>query len=141
MFAGTSALFRDFSFQSLIGVLGNWFLLAAFVLYVAGLWKLFQKSGVKSWKALIPGLREYELSRCAGREPEGRVLSVMAVLTILVSLIPSLGNFTFSGDDPEAAFDQAMHLFLIVTVISIPSMMVEIIYRLRVWAAWWKSTA
>ena len=99
LFADTSALFRDFSFQRLMSVLGNWFMLAIFVLYVAGLWKLFQKSGVKSWKALIPGLREYKLSRCAGREPEGRILFAMAILTVILNLIPSFANFKFSADE------------------------------------------
>ena len=42
-------------------------------LYMAGVWGLLQKSGLHSWQALIPGVREYQLARCAGREPEGRV--------------------------------------------------------------------
>ena len=134
LFAGTSALFREFSFRSLLSVLGNWFLLVIFVLYVAGLWKLFLKSGVKSWKALIPGLREYELSRCAGREPEGRVLFVMAMLTIILSLIAIFANFRIPTGDPEASFEVAMNLVLTVTVIFIPIMMVEVIYRFRVWS-------
>ena len=36
------------------------------LLYLAGLWKLLEKSGVKGWWALIPGARDYQLARCAG---------------------------------------------------------------------------
>ena len=32
------------------------------ILYVAGLWGMFKKSGVKSWHSLIPALREYQLA-------------------------------------------------------------------------------
>ena len=55
-------------------------------LYYAGLWAMFLKSGLKGWWALIPGAREYQLARCAGREPEGRVYSVTsAALTVIGS--------------------------------------------------------
>ena len=55
------------------------FSIAIMVLLMAGVWRLLQKSGLKGWWALIPGAREYQLSRCAGREPEGRVYSVVTV--------------------------------------------------------------
>ncbi|MBR0397888.1 MAG: hypothetical protein IJI10_06410 [Eubacterium sp.] len=57
------------------------------ILMIAGSWKLLEKSGLKGWWALIPGAREYQLSRCAGREPEGRVWSVITVLKWVVNLI------------------------------------------------------
>ena len=46
------------------------------LLFIIGEWGLLQKSGLKGWWALIPCAREYQLARCAGREPEGRILSV-----------------------------------------------------------------
>ena len=46
------------------------------LLFIVGEWGLLQKSGLKGWWALIPCAREYQLARCAGREPEGRILSV-----------------------------------------------------------------
>lgn len=46
-------------------------------LYILGAFKLFEKSGIESWWALIPWAREYQLSRCANREPEGRVYCVL----------------------------------------------------------------
>ena len=31
------------------------------VLFMAGLWRMFEKSGLQGWWALIPGAREYQL--------------------------------------------------------------------------------
>ena len=50
------------------------------VLYIVGLWRLFMKSGIPGWWALIPCAKEYQLSRCAGREPEGKVLVTFSFL-------------------------------------------------------------
>ncbi len=50
----------------------HWFLIIMRGLYILGAWKLLQKSGLAGWWALIPWAREYQLSRCAAREPEGR---------------------------------------------------------------------
>ncbi|MBQ9332694.1 MAG: hypothetical protein IJS11_07070, partial [Oscillospiraceae bacterium] len=56
------------------------------ILYVAGLWGMFKKSGVKSWHSLIPALREYQLACCAGRETEGRVFSVLGLVKTVLSV-------------------------------------------------------
>ncbi len=56
------------------------------ILYVAGLWGLFKKSGVKSWYSLIPALREYQLACCAGRETEGRVFSVLGLVKTVLNV-------------------------------------------------------
>ena len=63
------------------------------ILFMVGLWKMFEKSGVKGWWALIPGAREYKLACCAGREPEGRVYSVLTVAALLLNGILSLVYF------------------------------------------------
>ena len=49
------------------------------LLYIIGLWKLFEKSGIKGAWALLPGARQYQLARCAGRESEGRGYSLSTV--------------------------------------------------------------
>ena len=56
-------------------------------LFIAGAWGLLQKSGIPGWWALIPCAREYQLARCAGREPEGRKTSVLSFLIILGHLL------------------------------------------------------
>ena len=73
----------DFTWMKLLYILRDSFLgssgpirIVASVLYMAGVWRLLEKSDLKGWWALIPCAREYQLSRCAGREPEGRVASL-----------------------------------------------------------------
>ena len=73
----------EFTWMKLLYILRDSFLgssgpirIVASVLYMAGVWRLLEKSDLKGWWALIPCAREYQLSRCAGREPEGRVASL-----------------------------------------------------------------
>lgn len=56
------------------------------LLYLAGLWAVLCKSGVKGWWALVPCARHYKLGLCAGREPEGRTLAVLDFLIIATGL-------------------------------------------------------
>ena len=62
-------------------------LIALRALYIAGIWKVLEKSGVKGWFALIPGACEYQMGRCGGREQDGRTLSVLAVLNRLIAIL------------------------------------------------------
>ncbi len=102
--------------------------IALTLLYAAGRWMLFQKSGLKGWKALIPGLREYELSRCAGREPEGRVLAALDIFSILLALVPVI--FSIRVDDTETA----LTVIVIIGVLSVPPLMADVIYNYRIWS-------
>ena len=61
----------------------SWVFIIATALYYVGVWKMLEKSGIKGWWALIPGAREYQMARCAGRESEGRMWSVFTVLATL----------------------------------------------------------
>ena len=81
-----------FTSQELLTYLANSFFGGAWpmgtvtgLLVVIGEWGLLQKSGLKGWWSLIPCAREYQLARCAGREPEGRILSVMEFGRIAVN--------------------------------------------------------
>ena len=59
----------------------SWTSIVGGIMYIAGLWRIFEKSGIQGWWALVPCYKEYQLGRCAGREPEGRTLFLMACLT------------------------------------------------------------
>jgi len=65
------------------------------ILYIVGLWKIFKKSGVKPWHALIPFVGDYEVAKIADREKSGRVIMVTAVLvkiyTLAVEIMTELG--------------------------------------------------
>ena len=56
------------------------------ILFIIGLGKMLQKSGVKPWWALVPCIRNYMLAKCADKEEEGRVLAVIDLIDILATL-------------------------------------------------------
>ena len=68
------------------------------VLFIAGEWRILTKSSLKGWWALIPCARDYQLSRCAGREPEGRVLLVSEITRILLNAVMILDEGRQLGD-------------------------------------------
>lgn len=93
------------------------------LLFVLSLWKMFQKSGIKSWWALIPWAREYQLSRCAGREQEGRMWSISAFgLTVL-----ELCAMYVSMEEMSAGT-------VVITLLTGMDLLVYIIYSLRVFS-------
>ncbi len=61
----------------------GWYNTTTGILFLAGLWMIFEKCGVPGWKALIPVYRYYKLGQCAGREREGRTLALIyALITV-----------------------------------------------------------
>ena len=100
-------------------------------LYILGLWMMLKKSGVKSWWALIPGARDYQIARCAGREPEGRIFSVTSVCLIVLQIIMLLvGYYEESNANVENTSSQMM----ILTVLNITVGLINWIYALRVFS-------
>ncbi len=95
------------------------------VLYVVGLWGVMTKSGIKGWWALIPFARDYQLSRCAGREPEGRVYSVAGAALTFISIITYL--------IPDST-DSISSIELLLVVLSIPLGITCLIYGIRIWS-------
>ena len=95
------------------------------ILYVAGLWGMFQKSGLKGWYALIPVYREYELALCAGREVEGRVFSLMALAKVVISASMVLLDYT-----AEQVTQSTIGILL--TIGSLVVILVYAVYLIRV---------
>ena len=83
--------------------------LFARILYLIGLWKLFEKCGLKGWLALIPFVRLYELALCADRELEGRSLLFAEGLAVLCGIASE-----FVTDGTEAFFACVLAMFLVV---------------------------
>ena len=68
--------------------------MALYALYMVGLWKLFEKSGLEGWWALVPFARDYQLARCAGRESEGPVYSLSSFGLTMLNVIMLFLNRT-----------------------------------------------
>ena len=113
------------------------FEIALSALLMAGIWRLLQKYGIKGWWALIPGAREYQLSRCAGREPEGRVYSVVTVSLLLLAIVTDvlipLGIDGLTEEEmTEMLMQKPWMTFMAIAVI--PLAITQFIYGIRVWS-------
>ncbi len=97
------------------------------VLLMAGLWKMFEKSGLKGWWALFPGAREYQLSRCAGRESEGRGWSIAIIALTVVNVISTLTN---QGESAQTVGV----LDIIVVSVDVAIIIAQIVYSIRVYS-------
>ena len=102
-------------------------------LYMAGVWRLLQKSGLQGWWALIPGAREYRLSQCAGREPEGRVYSVLAVADIALLLALQF-LLTDALDFETSSIDEVMNRLILITLAMVCLAFARTVYGIRVWS-------
>ena len=96
-------------------------------LYIAGAWGVLKKSGNKPWYALIPWVREYQLSRCAGREPEGRVFSTVSLFITILLVVSHLTQF-----DPDNREMVQLAGFLLVCIVAL--MLVHFIYNIHVFS-------
>ena len=102
-------------------------------LFIAGVWALLQKSGLKGWWALIPGAREYQLSRCAGREPEGRVYSIVSVALTAISVFSFFLRVNVDAMEDSGFLDYFVNNILVLSIIAVPLEITRFIYKIRVW--------
>ena len=93
-------------------------------LYMAGVWGILVKSGLEGWWELIPGARDYQLARCAGRESEGKVYSLSGVAMIALNLI-TMFALTITEDSTG--------LVMLILVLEFALWLVRFVYSLRVW--------
>ena len=94
-------------------------------LYIAGVWKVLEKSGVRGWNALIPWVREYKLACCANREPEGRIYCLTDFGVTLFSVLARVTGMS-SGTNGNTS----NLMMVLLTVV----MLVEIIYAARIFS-------
>lgn len=97
------------------------------ILYIIGAWLLLKKSGLNPVWSLVPWAREYQLSRCANREPEGRVYSFLSFLITILSMIMVL----LQGDSFNKQMTSLAPLIL-VGIITI--MIIHVIFNIRIYA-------
>ena len=136
--------FLDFFFNLAFGTTG-WLGIVCTALQMIGLWKMFEKSGIKGWWALIPAAREYQEGRCAGREQEGRTLSILTALTTLlnVSGVVPLILLSHSGMSIDTAtaiigvFTLALSLATFIYSIRVCSGLIEVYGVRKRWLWLW----
>ena len=96
------------------------FFSAMAVLYLIGLWKIFEKCGVRGWWALVPIARAYKLALCSDRELEGRTLTVLEAVNTLLRIA-------------NVFFDSAADASIVYALITLLLMLVDIVYTARVY--------
>ena len=119
------------------------FTIVTSLLYMVGLWKMFEKSGVRGWWALVPGAREYQLSRCAGRESEGRGWSITAVAMTVSAVVSQIvvptsnSEYVSATDIVMMTVDLALAVTQLVFAIRVYSGLIEVYGVRRRWMWLW----
>ena len=126
------------------GVRG-WVSILLTVLWMIGIWRILEKSGLKGWWALIPCAREYQIARCAGREPEGRVLSVFFFISRILHSFRVLPwtMFVKAGMSQDTAtllsgvLEVSVGLVIFVYTIRVFGGLIEVYGRRKIWMVLW----
>ena len=106
----------------------SWYQIVIRILYMAGVWRILKKSGLKGWWALVPWAREYMIARCAHREPEGRnycVISFALDMSDILMLI--LTNGSIKVEDLSS-------LVVAILIIRLSLELVRWVFALRVFS-------
>ena len=120
--------FKDFFFKLFFGTT-DWIFAIVSLLQMIGLWKMFEKSGVKGWWALIPAAREYQMGRCAGREQEGRLLCIFTVLSRLLNVL-GIAPFVFLSRSVMSQDAAGTLLEVLTFALALP----VLIYSIRIYS-------
>ena len=116
------------------------FFLVTGLLFLFGMWGIFQKCGIKGWYALIPCIREAKTGEAAGMEKEGRVAAFLAGLTTVLGVIDLFQPEIETGGYIFTLFD-VVHIFLTliqtVYMIRIYLALTEVFDRKKKWIVLW----
>ena len=132
------SVFTVFFFQQSAG---NIMYITLDVLYIAGMYGVFQKCGLKGWYALFPCLREDKFGEIVGMEKEGRIMAMLHGLEIILG---EASLILYGTEDSNATgfFIIAVILFLIslpkfIYMIRLSSALCEVFDRKKRWTILW----
>lgn len=106
-------------------------------LFTAGCWFLFKKCGSQGWKALIPCYKFYAFGECAGREPEGRVVFILEILSMPLNMIMALSPETESAGLLISLLILTIGIINIIYQIRLYLGIVEVFNRRKIWVILW----
>ena len=101
------------------------------LLYIAGLWGMFRKSGIDSRWALVPCVKELKLGQAAGLEREGRVAMVARGVTILTAILLEILEAVLEGMNGEKAV-RLTNLTLFIQIIGVVANLALLVYLIRI---------
>ncbi|MBR1558644.1 MAG: ABC transporter ATP-binding protein [Clostridia bacterium] len=102
--------------------------IAVSALWLIGLYRILEKSGIKGWWAFVPFARYYQLSRCANREQEGRGLTVAIFLMTVLNVFTIAINWTVEAEASVSGLD------LLLTVLIFTLLIVIFMYNFRIYS-------
>jgi ABC-type multidrug transport system ATPase subunit len=83
---------------------------------------ILKKCGIRPFYAFIPVVREYQISRCADREKEGRTLAILAAIEFVISL-----SYYLLQDKKTIATILGLALFA--------AALADMLYQIRIYSA------
>ena len=98
---------------------GGLFTIISQCLYFIGLWKIFEKSDIKGWWALVPWFRDYQLGRCAGKVPEGRAIAITSFFVSVINI--------------ASIFIKNEYVILFFAVFQIMAVIISVAYSIQVY--------
>ena len=118
------------------------YLIVTSLLAAAGYWCIFVKCGDHGWWALIPGLREYHLGKCANRETEGRVACVASLIGAAIDVVDA---FMYAGVNDAmnrlmnftGIVDLLVGIVYAIYIIRVYLGVIELFDRKRRWIVLW----
>jgi hypothetical protein len=98
-----------------------WIYIALYVLFVAGLWKTFEKAGEAGWKAIIPIYNILILLKMVGREWWWILLMLIPIVGFIVWIIVALDLAKVFGRGTGFAIGLIFLSFIFVVILGFGS--------------------
>ena len=105
-----------------VGIILIWALTAL------GMWKIFEKCKRKVWYSLIPGIREYQLSKCADRENDGRMYLLISVLLYMFKIL-----LTFVDLEDEVFIERHLFGTSVIIIVLFTLLIADFVYTIRIY--------
>ena len=98
----------------MLSILGQGIIWTLFTeaLLICGAWLVLKKCERKPWRAIIPGVREYQLAKCCDREADGRKLLIATVVMYILQIIDRI---TDVSSDKGLATDQSIWYMILMS--------------------------
>ncbi len=102
----------DFGFSQITSIL-------SYILISIGYMGIFKKCGVRRIWAFIPGVRQYEISRCGNREEDGRHYAILSVFLYILTVAINL--------------DLKMQIKLLLIIPTVGLVVAVAVYEIRIY--------
>lgn len=100
----------------------NYYSFVSWLVYSIGHFMIFKKCGIKPFYGFIPVVREYQVSRCADREKEGRTFAIINAFEVLFFLLYYILQ------------DSTSPVKTLFEIAALASMIADVLYQIRIYS-------